>query len=117
MIQKTNTKNFIDDVLNNTKSCVVKFKSEGCHLCHGLAPTYKTLAEKYQNDFDFFTVDIDENKKLSDMFATTGVPTLCIFGKEEAHEIPDPEQPDGSAWFTKEYIEDALDTFLQGEQK
>jgi len=117
MIQKTNIKNFTEDVLNNAKPCVVKFKSEGCYLCHGLVSVYKKVAKKYQNDFEFFTVDIDQNKKLSDMFATNGVPALYIFGDTEAHEVPDPDDPHEQTWFSEEYIEEVLRDFLKKENK
>jgi thioredoxin-like negative regulator of GroEL len=117
MIQKTNIKNFVKDVLNNTKYCVVKFKSEGCHLCHALEPVYEKIAKNYQNDFEFFVVDTDQNNKLSEMFADSGVPTLYIFGKTEAYEIPDPDKPHEQTWFTEEYIKDALHDFLKKENK
>jgi len=117
MILETNDESFVRDIFKGGRRCVVKFKNNNCYLCDNLAPIYMKIAEKYKSHFEFFVVNVLENKKLRDFFTIDGVPTLYIFGSENVYEISDPEKPDDETWFTKEYIEKMLLSFLEEENK
>jgi len=117
MVLETNDDNFMKDVLENKGRCVVKFKNNSCHLCSNLSSIYTKISEKYKDYFKFFVVDTLKNKKLRTTFVKSGVPTLYIFGSENVYEISDPEKPDDETWFTKEYIEKMLLSFLEEENK
>ena len=49
-------------LVDGNKPFVVKFKSEGCHLCTELQPEYESVAEKY-HAIPFYDVDVDEEEE------------------------------------------------------
>jgi len=69
---------------------VVKFKSEGCHLCVDLQPEYESVAEKY-HPIPFYDVDVDEEEELSDLFIEEGVPTIFYIKGKTFNELQYPE--------------------------
>ena len=109
MIKNLNFEQFIDEVVNGSRPSVVKFLSKGCHLCVEFAPIFENLHEKYNNAFNFYKIDIEQEKELSEHYAKGGVPTVYVFTSMGEYEIPDPKKPDEKTWFTEKYISNTLE--------
>ena len=97
---------------NPDRPSVVFFTSEGCYLCVALKPILDKLSKEYSNDFNFYKVNISEEKELSDKFLPEGegVPTgFIITNDQKVFKIKDPEEPDKKSWYSEEYIRNILD--------
>ena len=103
--------NFQEEILNSTAPCVVKFTNDGCHLCVGLKPVFDRLEEKY-TEMKFFNVDTLLQEKLTEIFSNDGVPTIYMFYKGGASEIPYPDSPDEETGYSEKYLNEYLNDFL-----
>jgi thioredoxin-like negative regulator of GroEL len=65
---------------------VIKMFSDGCHVCHDLAPDYEKLANDLKG-YTFVKFDVDTDSKISDLLASDGVPTIYLFKDGELSEI------------------------------
>lgn len=70
----------------NTNPHVIKMFSDGCHVCHDLAPDYEKLSNEL-GDYTFVKFDVDTDSKISDLLASDGVPTIYLFKDGELSEI------------------------------
>ena len=69
------------------KPFVVKFKSDGCHICTELQPDFEEVSKIFP-DVQFYDVDVNEEEDLADLFIEDGVPTLYyIKGKKFIDKI------------------------------
>jgi len=106
MVRRVDSTSFDEFVLKSDKPCVVKFYNKGCYLCRGLAPVFDTLAQKYANRLNFFTVDSEEDPEFSDVYLDGGVPTIRIFNKDIPSILIDyPEEPDGMTGYPRDYLD------------
>jgi thiol-disulfide isomerase/thioredoxin len=110
-MKKFNEKNYEKIVSSNNKS-VVFFTSKGCHLCKKLKPILESLEEQYGNSVDFYTTDVDEEGKLSEVFLSgDGVPTGFVVGSDNVYKIEDPDNPENDTWYSREYLENIIKNF------
>lgn len=58
------------------KPCVVDFHADWCRPCRMMEPAFVKMAEKYAGKINFYKVNIDENKEISNAYQITGIPTL-----------------------------------------
>ena len=65
---------------------VIKMFSDGCHVCHDLAPDYEKLSNEL-GDYTFVKFDVDTDSKISDLLASDGVPTIYLFKDGKLSEI------------------------------
>jgi len=65
---------------------VIKMFSDGCHVCHDLAPDYEKLANDLKG-YTFVKFDVDTDSKISDLLSPDGVPTIYLFKDGELSEI------------------------------
>ena len=70
----------------NTNPHVIKMFSDGCHVCHDLAPDYEKLSNEL-GDYTFVKFDVDTDSKISDLLASDGVPTIYLFKDGKLSEI------------------------------
>ena len=96
---------------NPEQPSVVFFTSDGCYLCVALKPILDKLSKEYCNDFNFYKVNISEEKELSDKFLPKGegVPTGFVITKEKVYKIKDPEKSDPKSWYSEGYLKNILD--------
>lgn len=78
-------------LVDENKQFIVKFKSEGCHLCTELQPDYETLADKFY-PVPFYDVDVDEEEELASLFIEDGVPTIYHIEGKCFNELEYPEK-------------------------
>ena len=91
------------------KPFVVKFKSDGCHICVDLEPDYQAVSKIFPN-IEFFDVDINEEEDLADLFIEDGVPTLYYIKGKSFKELPYPE-----GGFDKESLTSAIKGIINGK--
>ena len=75
-IQAVTQENF-DQTIADNEIVVVDFWASWCEPCKAFAPTYKTVANKYQNVL-FASVNVEEQNQLSEDFNVRSIPLLMI---------------------------------------
>tara|TARA_Y100000593_G_C4294760_1_gene330058 strand:- start:184 stop:540 length:357 start_codon:yes stop_codon:yes gene_type:complete len=103
-IKKLFLSNFRNSILTSKEPWLVKFTSDTCPLCHGLEPVFDQLALAFQDRVNFGNVNIRVEKKLAEIFAQEGVPTLYYFKQKETREIEWPEDPDPESGYSFEHL-------------
>ena len=87
-------------------TCVVKFYSNGCHLCHNLKDYYEDLSnnDEYQ-DIHFFAFNIDNNPGIEKKLRFNGVPTISVIrtftgdNEPKVRILKDPDNPNEQTWY------------------
>ena len=100
------------DVLDDA-TCVIKFYSNNCHLCHGLQDTYQQIAEEY-DDVYFFAFNVGDNPRIPKRLGFKGVPTISLIKvsrgtKPEVKQMEEPPQPDKETWYTPQDIKNFIE--------
>ena len=95
-------------------TCVIKFYSNGCDMCHNLQPYYQSIAEEEQyGDIHFFAFNVDEYPPIEKMLGFDGVPTIFLLKvgipRRRMRKLQDPENPNRATWYTSNYIKEFLD--------
>ncbi|MAH44435.1 hypothetical protein CMI37_01310 [Candidatus Pacearchaeota archaeon] len=96
----------IDGSIKEDATCVIKFYSNECHLCHALQEYYFDISQdaKY-DDLHFFAFNIDDYPAAEDILKFQGVPTICVahtnIGKRKStfRIMPEPEKPNEKTWY------------------
>ena len=58
-------------------TCVIKFYSNWCELCHALSSYYRDISEVYE-DLHFFAFNIADSPDLIEEMGINGVPTISL---------------------------------------
>ncbi len=99
-------------------TCVIKFYSNGCDMCHNLQSYYEDIAkeEKYK-DLHFFAFNVDEYPPIEKMLGFNGVPTIFLLKVGIPHRrvrvLQDPDPPHRATWYTSGYIKEFIDREMQ----
>jgi len=102
-----------DVTVDDETLCVVKFYSNGCHLCHALSSYYIDISDSY-DDVLFFAYNVDDDGEISEKLNLNGVPSVASFkiskGKRaKIANLKDPETPNEKTWFTSRQIKNFID--------
>jgi len=92
-------------------TCVVKFYSNECHLCHALKDQYEQISNHY-DDIYFFAFNVDDHDELDKLLPVNGTPSIYLIktgANKKMFNLPDPEEPDETTWYTFEYIKNFID--------
>lgn len=65
---------------------LVFFGAERCHVCKELLPTVEEIADELATKMNFYWVDVDKYKSLSNRFRLRGIPQILIFSDSEIKE-------------------------------
>lgn len=102
-------------------TCVVKFYSNNCHLCHALQEYYVQIANQYELDSDivFYAFNIEDDPSISKMLKFEGVPTIAVVNPvpgssqkllSKHRVLSEPEKPNDKTWYRvsdiKKFIEE-----------
>ena len=69
----------IQGKVNEDATCVIKFYSNGCHLCHALQEYYAGIAKDEQySDLHFFAFNVDDHPSIERRLKFDGVPTISV---------------------------------------
>lgn len=107
--------NFEREILESEKPCVVSFKSDGCHLCLGLARVLFGLERRYGKRLKFGVVDLKAEAEIFEVFDIDGVPTVFMFESGDGVEIPYPETPSLLSGYSEEYLTKYFEVFLNDD--
>tara|TARA_A100001391_G_scaffold198692_1_gene180618 strand:+ start:1129 stop:1494 length:366 start_codon:yes stop_codon:yes gene_type:complete len=85
-------------------TCVIKFYSNSCHLCHNLKDYYQDISDDMMySDVHFFAFNIDDYPTAERILNFNGVPTISLVKtggkKPKIRIIPDPENPNDVTWY------------------
>tara|TARA_R100001129_G_scaffold13818_1_gene9132 strand:- start:238 stop:609 length:372 start_codon:yes stop_codon:yes gene_type:complete len=96
-------------------TCVVKFYSNDCHLCHSLQEYYVDISnEEEHSDVHFFAFNIDDNQMIEKRLKFNGVPTITLIKtyasdmKPRVRVLADPSEPNEKTWYTTRQIKDFI---------
>jgi|TARA_Y100000034_G_scaffold69649_1_gene84066 thiol-disulfide isomerase/thioredoxin len=94
-------------------TCVIKFYSSNCHLCHALKDTYEKVSNNYE-DLHFFAFNINDDPKIPTKLKFKGVPMISLVKvskgvSPEVKKIGDPVKPHKQTWYTAEDITEFIE--------
>jgi len=92
--------------IKDDSTCVVKFYSNGCHLCHGLREYYEEISnkEKY-NELHFFAFNVDDYPEVEKIMKFDGVTSIFVIHTNIGNRRPalrllaEPEEPNDKTWY------------------
>ena len=115
----------LDHILNNRVlvpvTCIIKFYSNNCHLCHALQGYYVDVAKEYEMDPNivFYAYNIDDDPSIEKKLHFKGVPTIAAITpnpdlpprKSPKIKIcPEPSKPHKATWYRtkdiKKFVEE-----------
>ena len=92
--------------IHGTATCVVKFYSNSCHLCHALSSYYRDISDldEYE-DVHFYAYNIDDDPDIAKKLRLNGVPSIGLFNISRGREakpviLNDPERPNQETWYS-----------------
>ncbi len=96
----------LDGQIKENATCVIKFYSNDCHLCHALSDYYREISEDEEfSDVHFFAFNIDDNPKIEKKLNFNGVPTISVVRMTDAampprvRVMPEPDPPNEKTWY------------------
>ena len=79
MVTDISDQNFEAEVLKSALPVMVDLWAPWCGPCRMVAPVVEKLAEKYDQQFKFCRLNIDENPKTAAKYRIMSIPTLMFF--------------------------------------
>jgi thioredoxin 1 len=70
---------FSSMVIKSNQLSLVKFKTEWSGPCQIIEPVYRDVAASYLGVVNFFTVDVEQEKGLDEIYGVMELPTILIF--------------------------------------
>lgn len=70
---------FNSEVLISKKPCLIDFYADWCGPCRVMAPVIEELAQKYENRFDVYKLDVDKAGEVAAKYGIASIPTLMFF--------------------------------------
>lgn len=103
--------------INESATCVLKFYSNNCHMCHSLHEYYHQISdmEKY-SDLHFLAFNIDDDQRIEKDLNFKGVPTIFVIHSHVGNRpatlrlLQDPEEPNEKTWYKVKDIKNFIDT-------
>ena len=86
MVHHIENEQIINEVLKSKKLVVVDFFATWCGPCQMLAPVLINLDKKYNEEVEFYKVNVDENQDAAIRYGVSSVPTLVFFKNGEEVE-------------------------------
>lgn len=65
-------------MVSNEKPSIVDFTASWCGPCQRMKPIFHALAKDFKDDYNFITIDIDENPELANKYQVQAVPTFVF---------------------------------------
>ncbi|MBD1372231.1 thioredoxin family protein [Hazenella sp. IB182357] len=76
-MNKLSQENFHNFIASGSK--VVEFNADWCIDCKRIAPDLPAIEEKFNNDFQFAEIDVDDARDIAEQYHVKGIPTFIIF--------------------------------------
>ena len=111
----------IEGKVKEETTCIIKFYSNTCHLCHNLQEYYEQISndEKYAN-VHFFAFNIQDGLDLEQRLGLNGVPSIIkVTTTEETSPqidvLGEPHTPNEFTYYNSSDIEHFLETEEKNE--
>ena len=105
-ISSDTLENLLEGKVKEAATCVLKFYSNTCPMCHNLSEYFVKLSDDQQYEgVHFFAVNIDENPGIEKRLNFRGVPTIFVIHTNIGNRQPtvrllqDPEKPNDKTWY------------------
>ena len=113
-LSKVALQKLLSGQVNESATCVVKFYSNKCPLCHKLSNFYRDLAEEEDySELHFFAFNITDYPQVQKIIGFSGVPTITVIKtgvkKPKIRVLKDPERPHKDMWYHLEDIKDFIE--------
>lgn len=82
-LQHLDSNKFDEIIYDNGEPSLVIFSRESCSVCQGVVPILEDLQSKYNDKYNFYYVDVEEQKNLFQRFSLKGVPQILFFKEGE----------------------------------
>ena len=115
-LSKDSLSKILSGDIREDSTCVVKFYSNGCHMCHSLSDYYHEISndEKY-GDLHFFAFNVDDYPEIEKVMKFNGVPTIFVIHsnigarKPKLRLLADPPEPNDKTWYKVKDIRNFID--------
>ena len=64
--------------MNSPRPVVVDFYADWCQPCRRLAPILRQVAQHYEGEVDFYSINVDHNSDIASAFEIRSIPFLLI---------------------------------------
>lgn len=78
-LQPLDSNNFDEIIYDNGEPSLVIFSRKDCTVCQDVVPILEDLQAKYNDKYQFYYVDVEEQKNLFQRFSLKGVPQILFF--------------------------------------
>lgn len=68
----------LHQMVSNGKPSIVDFTASWCGPCHRMKPIFYSLADDFKDEYNFISIDIDENPELANKYQVQAVPTFVF---------------------------------------
>ncbi len=114
----------LEQIINNRVlspvTCIIKFYSNGCHLCHNLQEYYVDLSDRYELDpkIVFYAYNVDDDPSVEKRLKFDGVPTIVAINPDpdappkkraQCMILEEPEEPHPKTWYKVKNIKEFID--------
>ncbi|MBP2641331.1 MAG: glutaredoxin 2 [Firmicutes bacterium] len=82
-LQQLDSTRFEEIIYDNGDPCLVIFSRKNCHVCKEVVPMLEEMQPQYEGKFGFYSVDVEEDKNLTQRFSLKGVPSIVFFKEGE----------------------------------
>ena len=65
-------------MVSNGKPSIVDFTASWCGPCQRMKPIFYSLADDFKDEYNFISIDIDENPELANKYQVQAVPTFVF---------------------------------------
>lgn len=69
-------------IFEGEKPCIVDFYADWCRPCKMISPYFDSLAVEYAGKVDFYKVNVDEARELSEFFRVQSIPMVCFCSED-----------------------------------
>ncbi len=105
-LSKTSLQKILSGDIKEDATCVIKFYSNGCHLCHNLKDYYEDISNIDEfSDLHFFAFNVDNYPQIEKQLKFNGVPTISLIKTFSDNPSPkvrilkDPSEPSEQTWY------------------
>ena len=67
--------------IENDEKVIVDVWAEWCGPCRIMKPIFETVSEKNESDVQMYTLNVDDNRGISQKYNVRSIPTVLTFNK------------------------------------